>query len=60
MRDSMSALRDVREMQGLNKSELDREEQRLRIAKLRREADNQIRMDEVFTVEFENTEGAEV
>ena len=47
-------------LQGLNKSELDREEQRLRIAKLRREADNQIRMDEVFTVEFENTEGAEV
>lgn len=55
-----SALRDIREMQGLNKSELDREEQRMRIAKLKREADNQIRMDEVFTVEFVDTEGAEV
>ena len=55
-----SALRDIREMQGLNKSELDREEQRARIAKLKREAEDQTRFDEVFTVEFVDTEGAEV
>lgn len=55
-----SALRDIREMQGLNKSELDREEQKARIAKLKREAEDQMRMDEVFTVEFVDTEGAEV
>ncbi|MBQ9662218.1 MAG: hypothetical protein IJV40_03585 [Oscillospiraceae bacterium] len=55
-----SALRDIREMQGLNKSELDREEQKARIAKLKKEAEDQMRLDEVFTVEFVDTEGAEI
>ncbi len=55
-----SALRDIREMQGLNKTELDREEQRARIAKLRQDSERQTRLDEVFTVEFVDTEGAEL
>ena len=55
-----SALRDLREMQGLNKSELDVEEQKARIAKLKSET--QIvnpEKDNSVTVSFVDTEGAE-
>ena len=57
----VKALKDLREMQGLNKSALDIEEQRARIDKLKSE----IRRDEresrePLVIEFVDTEGAEI
>ena len=54
-----SALRDLREMQGLNRTALDIEEQRLRIEKLRNEMTVREYGREPLVVEFVNTEGAE-
>ena len=55
-----SALRDLREMQGLNKSELDIEEQRARIAKLKSETRTVESPEEQgIVVEFVDTFGAE-
>lgn len=57
----VKALKDLREMQGLNKSVLDIEEQRARIDKIKSE----IRRDdaasrEPLVIEFVNTDGAEI
>lgn len=55
-----SALRDLREMQGLNKSDLDIEEQRARIAKLKSETRTvESPEDQGIVVEFVDTFGAE-
>lgn len=55
-----SALRDLREMQGLNKSELDIEEQKARIAKLQSETRTvESPEDQGIVVEFVDTFGAE-
>ena len=55
-----SALRDLREMQGLNKTELDIEEQRARIAKLKSEAKSPETIEnQGIVVEFVDTFGAE-
>ena len=55
-----SALRDLREMQGLNKTELDLEEQRARIAKLKSEIKTPETMEsQSIVVEFVDTFGAE-
>lgn len=57
----VKALKDLREMQGLNKSALDIEEQRARIEKIKSEIrrdDEQSR--EPLVIEFVNTDGAEV
>ena len=63
----VSALKDLRDLQGLNKSELDLEEQRARIEKLRaetaalkRQADKEQAFNEAVTVEFVDLEGAEL
>lgn len=63
----VSALKDLRDLQGLNKSELDLEEQRARIEKLRaetaalkRQADREQAFNEAVTVEFVDLEGAEL
>lgn len=53
------ALKDLREMQGLNRSALDIEEQQLRIRKLQMELQYHQLGTEPITVEFVNTEGAE-
>ena len=56
-----SALRDLREMQGLNRTQLDIEEQRARIAKIRSEtAIPESRDDKTVSIEFVDTYGAEV
>lgn len=55
-----SALRDLREMQGLNKSELDIEEQRARIDKLRSDTRKEESVENHgIVVEFVDTFGAE-
>ena len=55
-----SALRDLREMQGLNKTALDIEEQQARIAKLRSETHTvESPEDQAIVVEFVDTYGAE-
>lgn len=55
-----SALRDLREMQGLNKTALDIEEQQARIAKLRQETRAaESPEDRAVVVEFVDTFGAE-
>lgn len=55
-----SALRDLREMQGLNKTELDLEEQRARIDKLKSETKAQQTVESHgIVVEFVDTFGAE-
>lgn len=55
-----SALRDLREMQGLNRTQLDIEEQRARIAKIRSEtAIPESRDDKAVSIEFVDTYGAE-
>lgn len=55
-----SALRDLREMQGLNKSALDIEEQQARIEKLRSETKTaETPEDRTVVVEFVDTYGAE-
>lgn len=54
-----SALRDLREMQGLNKSALDEEEQRARIAKLRSELAVPEANENDVRVVFVSTDGAE-
>ena len=55
-----SALRDLREMQGLNKTALDIEEQQARIAKLRSETVTaETPEDRTVVVEFVDTYGAE-
>ena len=55
-----SALRDLREMQGLNKTALDIEEQQARIAKLRSEIHTvESPEDQAIVVEFVDTYGAE-
>jgi len=55
-----SALRDLREMQGLNKSELDIEEQMARIAKIRSETKTvDVDVSNQILVEFIDLEGAE-
>ncbi len=55
-----SALRDLREMQGLNRTMLDIEEQRARIAKLRSETHVQEAETDSVVIEFVDTYGAEV
>lgn len=54
-----SALRDLREMQGLNKSALDEEEQRARIAKLNRETAVPEAGENDVRIVFVSTDGAE-
>ena len=54
-----AALRDLREMQGLNRTALDIEEQRARIAKLRSETHIPEADSGGVTVEFVDTYGAE-
>ena len=54
------ALKDLREMQGLNRSALDIEEQKLRIEKLRIDIQYRDDVREPVVVEFVNTEGAQV
>lgn len=63
----VSALKDLRDLQFLNKSEQDLEEQRARIEKLKaetaalkRQADKEQAMNEAITVEFVDLEGAEL
>lgn len=63
----VSALKDLRDLQHRNKSELDLEEQRARIEKLRaetaalkRQADKEQAFNEAVTVEFVDLEGAEL
>ena len=51
------SLKDLREMQGLNKSKLDLEEQQLRIEIMKQQKQSQIA--EPITVEFVNMDGAE-
>ena len=53
------ALKDLREMQGLNRSALDIEEQQLRIRKMQMELQYHESASEPIVVEFVNTEGAE-
>ena len=53
----VKSLKDLRDMQGLNKSALDLEEQKLRIELMRQQRQAQIA--EPITVEFVNTDGAE-
>lgn len=54
-----SALRDLREMQGLNRTALDEEEQRARIAKLRSELNVPEANENDVRVVFVSTDGAE-
>ena len=54
-----SALRDLREMQGLNRTALDEEEQRARIAKLRSELTVPEANENDVRVVFVSTDGAE-
>jgi len=57
----VKALKELREMQGLNKSKLDIEEQRARIAKLKREAEMQdLRGDQSVEIRFIETGEAEL
>jgi len=63
----VSALKDLRDLQHRNKSELDLEEQRARIDKLRaetaalkRQAEREQAFNEAVTVEFVDLEGAEL
>lgn len=53
------ALKDLREMQGLNRSDLDIQEQRLRLEKLRQDVSVKNYADEPITVEFVNMDGAQ-
>lgn len=53
------ALKDLREMQGLNRTALDIEEQKLRIEKMRLDIQYHDVENEPVVVEFVNTEGAE-
>lgn len=56
----VKALKELREMQGLNRTALDVEEQRARIAKLKKEASMDERTDNGVTVRFVDTGEAEL
>lgn len=56
----VKALKELREMQGLNRTALDVEEQRARIAKLKKEASMDERTDNGVTIRFIDTGEAEL
>lgn len=56
----IKALKDLREMQGLNRSALDIEEQKARIAKLQHDALTEDKQREPLVVQFVNMDGADI